>query len=70
MKQGKNTKDHLPEGISRSEVAKFSTLALAKGYRDQCIKLHLIVLGDDGLYWVALPRITERLVGDGYEYAE
>ncbi len=44
-------------------------MALARSFRDRCHKINLIVLGDDGMFWVALPRITEWLVRNGYEYA-
>ncbi len=55
--------------IYQSDIARFSTIALARSFRDRCHKINLIVLGDDGKYWVALPRITEWLVRNGYEYA-
>lgn len=51
------------------DIYKFDSLALAKTFVDRCLKMHLIVLGDDGKFWVAVPRITERLVKQGYEYA-
>lgn len=51
------------------EIYKFNSFALASSFADRCLKLHMIVLGDDGKYWVALPRITEALVKLGYEYA-
>jgi len=52
-----------------NRIAKFRELANAKSYSNHCVKLHLIVLGDDGLFWVAKPAITEMLVKSGYEYA-
>ncbi len=52
------------------QVTKFTSLAVANRYADGCIKLHLVILGDDGYFWVGTPRITEQLVKLGYEYAE
>ena len=53
-----------------SQVTKFSNLAKAKSFANRCTKLHLIVLGDDGKFWVAPPRVAEQLVKSGYEYAK
>ncbi len=70
MDTDKRRTDKLPGWIERSSVAKFNTLAAARAYRDRCKKMQMIVLGDDGLFWVAVPKITEWLVREGYEYAE
>jgi hypothetical protein len=48
---------------------KFSTYALADSFRNRCIKMMLIVLGDDGKFWVVTPAEGERLIANGYEYA-
>jgi hypothetical protein len=53
-----------------SQVTKFSNLANAKSFANRCNKIHLVILGDDGKFWVALPKITEQLVKHGYEYAK
>lgn len=53
-----------------AQIYKFNSLKLAKSFAGNCKKMHLIVLGDDGKFWVATPRITEALVKSGYEYAE
>jgi len=52
------------------KVDKFSELYLARRYAERSIKIKMIVLGDDGKYWLGKPAITEQLVKDfGYEYA-
>lgn len=48
---------------------KFSTYALADSFRNRCIKMMLIILGDDGLFWVVPLAEGERLTQSGYEYA-
>ena len=54
-----------------TQVSKFNTLEAAEDcVNNHCVKLNMIVLGDDGLYWVAVPAVTEKLVKAGYEYAE
>lgn len=52
-----------------TQIYKFNSLGLAQSFADNCKKLHLIVLGDDGKFWVTTPRITEQLVKACYEYA-
>ena len=56
--------------ILKSDIARFDSLRLAKGYRDRCLKMNLIVLGDDGKFWVAYPRDRElTVIGLGtYEF--
>ena len=51
------------------EIAKFIEYQNAVSYANRQNKLHMIVLGDDCRYWVAVPRVTEWLVRNGYEYA-
>lgn len=51
------------------QVYKFNDYALARSFADQGVKMLLIVHGDDGKYWVAVPRVTEQLAKAGYEYA-
>ena len=55
--------------IQKSEIARFKSLALARAFRDRCVKMNLIVLGDNDEFWVAYPRVSEWLVRNGYEYA-
>lgn len=52
-----------------SQVSKFLSLVMAKSFADRCEKIHLVVLGGDGKFWVALPKVAEQLVKAGYEYA-
>lgn len=49
---------------------KFKSLGIARSFSDRCVKIMMIVLGDDGMFWVVTPRVGERLVASGYEYAE
>lgn len=51
------------------DTAQFNSLELARSYANRCHKLHLIILGDNGKFWVARPKTTERLNKLGYEYA-
>jgi len=48
---------------------KFSTYTLADSFRNRCEKMMMIVLGDDGKFWVVTPAQAEKLVAQGYEYA-
>lgn len=50
------------------EVYKFTSYALARSFADHAVKMHLVLHGDDGKYWVAVPRVTEQLAKAGYEY--
>jgi hypothetical protein len=51
-------------------MEKFKSLDLARSYADRCKKIHLIIKGDDGRYWVGLPRITEPLYKQGFRYVK
>jgi hypothetical protein len=51
------------------QLSKFSSLKLAKSFVGRCEKINLIVMGDDGKFWVALPKVTDQLIKLGYEYA-
>lgn len=64
----KNTKEF--ERIEK-RLSKFNTLEAAK----RCVYYHAvkpsaIILGDDGLYWVATRGDAERLYRMGYQYAD
>lgn len=50
-------------------MTEFKSLQLAENFANRCEKLHLIILGDNNRYWVALPKVTEKLNKQGYEYA-
>ena len=52
-----------------SQILRFNTLFSATTFAKRCKKLHMVVLGDNGEFWVAVPAITEWLVQNGYEYA-
>lgn len=51
-------------------LAKFNTYAIAKSYSDRTIKASVIILGDDGLYWVVTLGEGQRLVHAGYDLAD
>lgn len=51
------------------QVDKFNNLSLANSYAERSNKIRLIILGDDGKYWVSSPAVTEQLHKMGYEYA-
>ena len=53
----------------KSQITRFNTLASATAFANRCEKLHMVVLGDNGDFWVAVPAATEWLVKNGYEYA-
>ena len=50
-------------------IYKFYSLALAQSFRDRLTKTALIVLGDDGRFWVACGRDAAELIRAGYEVA-
>jgi hypothetical protein len=49
---------------------KFTTFTAADSFRNRCEKIMMIVLGDDGLFWVVTPAHGEKLTRQGYEYAD
>lgn len=49
-----------------TQVAKFSTEAMARSYSERQPNRH-IVMGDNGEYWVATARYAGWLVRNGYE---
>lgn len=49
---------------------KFSSYTTANRFRNRCLGLMLIVLGDAGEYIVCTPKAAAELVKKGYEYAE
>lgn len=60
----------IQESLKPTNRIEFTTLAGANHYAENCIKIHMVVLGDNGKYWVMLPKFSERLVKSGYEYAQ
>jgi hypothetical protein len=50
------------------EMVKFKSLELARSYVERSSKIQMILMGDDGNYWVGLPKHTEQLHRFGYEY--
>lgn len=50
------------------EMTQFSSLEAAKNYVNRAEKINMILMGDNGKYWVGLPKHTEKLNKQGYEY--
>lgn len=57
------------EKMMKREVVKFNSLSNANSFANRAIKAQMVILGDDGKFWVARPKITEQLFKMGYEYA-
>ena len=55
--------------IAMGKVYKFYSMALAQSFRDRLTKTALIILGDDGRFWVACGRDAAELMKQGYEVA-
>jgi hypothetical protein len=51
-------------------LGKFHHPGMARSFANRCHKIALVVHGDDRLFWVVTPAVGERLVRDGYEYAD
>ena len=54
---------------SSNGIFRFSNLTNAKGFTDRATKPMVILLGDDGKYWVVSLGLGEELVKSGYELA-
>ena len=54
----------------RNNIDQFSTLEGAKRWANNCIKLHIVMLGDNGKYWVACFADAQKLHKMGYEIAD
>ena len=52
------------------ETAKFNDLFLAQNFAARCLKIHMVIMGDDMKYWVVNMATAQRLVKAGYELAE
>jgi hypothetical protein len=48
---------------------KFHSRTRAFAFRDHCVALMRVILGDDDLFWVVTPADAERLLRAGYEIA-
>jgi hypothetical protein len=53
----------------RNNIDQFSTLDGANRWANNCIKLHIVMLGDNGKYWVACFADAQKLSKMGYEIA-
>jgi len=53
----------------RNNIEQFLTLEGAKRWANNCIKLHVVMLGDNGKYWVACFADAKKLYKMGYEIA-
>ena len=53
----------------RNNIGQFSTLDGANRWANNCIKLHIVMLGDNGKYWVACFADAQKLSKMGYEIA-
>lgn len=53
----------------RNNIDQFSNLEGAKRWANNCIKPHIVLLGDNGKYWVACFTDAQKLSKKGYEIA-
>jgi hypothetical protein len=53
----------------KTEVLRYSRLSNAQSALDHCLKAHMILLGDDGYFWLVSLVLAERLLKAGYEKA-
>ncbi len=53
----------------RNNIDQFATLEGATRWANNCIKLHIVMLGDNGKYWVACFSDAQKLSKMGYEIA-
>ena len=47
--------------------ARFTTLDSARGYSQKTVKSSIIIMGDDGLYWVVNLATADWLIKRSYE---
>lgn len=57
------------KGAEMGKVYRFSKLSAAQSFQARAAKATMIILGDDGRYWVALLADAQRLLDQGYERA-
>lgn len=48
-------------------MAKFKILQNAKNYMNRALKPMILIMGEDGLFWVVSMRDGNRLIKNGYE---
>ncbi len=53
----------------RNNIDQFSNLDAAQRWANNCIKLHIVMLGDNGKYWVVCFADAQKLSKIGYEIA-
>lgn len=53
----------------RNNIDQFSNVDAAFRWANNCIKLHIVMLGDNGKYWVACFVDAQKLSKMGYEIA-
>ena len=53
----------------RNNIDQFSSLEAANRWANNCVKLHIVMLGDNGKYWVACFADAQKLSKIGYEIA-
>jgi hypothetical protein len=53
-----------------ARTARFRDRALAESWAGHAAKAQVVMLGDDGRYWVVSPADAARLERLGYEYAD
>lgn len=63
----KYSDDHHEHGARAMKVYRFRSEAAARSFRDRAADTMLIMLGDDGRYWVAMPATAARLERAGHE---
>lgn len=54
----------------RSNPDQLSSRDAAFRWAEKCIKLHMVVLGDNGKFWVVCFADAQKLVKLGYELAK
>ena len=55
--------------INTSKIDQLSTLDAAQRWANNCKKLHVVMLGDNGKYWVVSFAYAQQLCKIGYEIA-
>lgn len=66
----KTMSDITSDPLIRTQISRFSTLALAKSFADRAVKPQMVVLGDDGKFWATTPSVATKLNQAGYQFAQ
>ncbi len=53
-----------------TKIDQLTTFEAAQRWANNCIKLHVVILGDNGKYWVCSFSYAQQLVKQGYEIAQ